>query len=107
MFVFANADNGGRHDVRKDRYRLNDGQLLSRLMRCPDQGGQRHTLRSLAATTGVSKSKLDSMTHGKQMDVTGEQAGAIAEAVGVARGALFTPTAFVIANANALKGENR
>lgn len=92
--------------MRNNRYRLNDGQLLSRLMRCPDQGGKRHTLRSLAATTGVSKSKLDSMVHGNQMDVTGEQADAIAEAVGLTRGALFTPTAFVIANANILK-ENR
>lgn len=94
--------------MRHNRYRLNDGQLLSRLMRCPDQGGKRHTLRSLAATAGVSKSKLNTMLHGSQMDVTAEQADAIAEAVGVQRRGLFTPTAFVIANANITqKEENR
>lgn len=89
--------------MRQDRYRLNDGQLLSRLMRCPDVGGKRHTLRSLAATAGVSKSKLNSMLHGNQMDVTATQADVIAEAVGVRRGALFTPKTFVIANANTPK----
>lgn len=100
MFVFANADNGGNRNVHHNRYRLNDGQLLSRLMRCPDAGGTHHTLRSLAAATRVSKSKLSSMLHGRQMDVTASQANAIAEAVGVQRGALFTPRTFVIANAN-------
>jgi DNA-binding transcriptional regulator YdaS (Cro superfamily) len=76
-------------------------------MRCPDASGKRHTLRSLADTTGVSKSKLNSMIHGHQLDVTAEQALAIAEAVGVQRGALFTPKTFVIANANSLKGGTR
>lgn len=89
MVVFANADTGGRSNVRQPRFRLNDGQLLSRLMRCPDMGGQHHTLRSLSAATGVSKSKLSSMTRGHQMDVDEPEADAIAEAVGVTRKALF------------------
>lgn len=89
MSVFANADTGGRSNVRQPRFRLNDGQLLSRLMRCPDMGGRLHTLRSLSAATGVSKSKLSDMTHGRQMDVGEPEADAIAEAVGVTRKALF------------------
>jgi transcriptional regulator with XRE-family HTH domain len=104
MFVFANADNGGTHYVHHARHRLNDGELLSRLMRCPDAGGTRHTVRSLAAATGVSKSKLSCMLRGHQMDVTAEQADAIAEAVDVRRAALFMPRSFVIANANETQG---
>lgn len=106
MYVFANADNGGRPNVRHNRYRLNDGQLLGRLMRCPDVGGVRHTVRSLAAVSGVGKSKLSYMLHGRQMDVSAEQAESIALAVGVRRGALFTPSAFVIANANSNREGN-
>lgn len=73
------------------RYRLTDGQLLRRLMRCPDTGGQRHTVRSLAAVTGISKSKISSMLRDQQAKVTAEQAALTAEAVGVRRKALFTP----------------
>jgi hypothetical protein len=101
MFVFANADNGGKCDVRHDdRYRLIDGQLLGRLMRRPDHGGTRHTVRSLAAVSGVGKSKISCMLRGRQKDVTAEQAAAIATAVGARRKALFLPSTFVIANAN-------
>ncbi|MFE5159678.1 hypothetical protein ACFRNT_14380 [Streptomyces sp. NPDC056697] len=73
------------------RFRLIDGPLLSRLMRCPDTGGKRHTARSLAAETGISKSKINSMIHDRQTRVTEEQAERTAEAVGVNRKALFTP----------------
>lgn len=72
------------------RYRLTSGQLLSRLMRCPDAGEQRHTVRSLAAAAGVSKSKIHSMLRGRQTKVTEEQANRIAEAVGAHRSPLFT-----------------
>lgn len=73
------------------RYRLIDGALLARLMRCPDQDGERHTVRTLAVASGVSKSKLGYMIHGRQMKVTGQQAARIAEAVGVPQTALFHP----------------
>jgi hypothetical protein len=98
MFVFANADNGGKNHVRPKRFHLIHGQLLNRLMRCPDVGGQRHTLRSLSAATGVSKSKLSSMVNGKQMGVDEPEADAIAEAVDIPRGALFTPSVSAFAN---------
>lgn len=73
------------------RYRLINGQLLSRLMRCPDTGGVRHTVRSLAAVTGVGKSKLGYMLRNRQMTVTTEQALAIAQALDIPRVALFAP----------------
>jgi len=73
------------------RYRLTNGQLLSRLMRCPDTGGTRHTVRSLAAVTGVGKSKLGYMLRNRQMVVTADQAIAIAEALDIPTAALFAP----------------
>jgi hypothetical protein len=60
-------------------------------MRCPDVGGTRHTIRSLATVSGVGKSKLSCMLRDRQTRVTGDQAEAIAEAVGVRRQAIFTP----------------
>ena len=92
LFVFANADRTMEvQRVLDTRYRLTDGPLLSRLMRCPDEGGTRHTVRSLADVSGVGKSKLSCMLRDRQMRVTSEQAVRIAEAVGVRRTALFTP----------------
>lgn len=73
------------------RYRLIDGQMLRRLMSCPDVDGQRHTVRTLAAVTGISKSKISSMLHDHQKRVTAEQAAATARAVGVSRKAIFLP----------------
>lgn len=74
-------------------YRLNDGELLARLMRCPDKGGQRHTVRSLSAATGISKSKISSMARDEPTrPLTGAQASNMAREVGVRRKALFTPT---------------
>lgn len=72
-------------------YRLTSGHLLNRLMRCPDVGGTRHTVRSLAAVSGVGKSKIGYMLQGRQTVVTAEQALAISEAVDIPRPALFTP----------------
>lgn len=86
------------------RYRLNSGQLLSRLMRCPDKGGTRHTVRSLATVTGIGKSKLSCMLHDRQTKVTAEQASRAAEAVGVERKALFTPILSAFANATTPTG---
>lgn len=74
-------------------YRLTDGKLLARLMRCPDKGGRRHTVRSLSAVTGVSKSKISSMTRDKPTrPLPAAQADLLAEEVGVRRKAIFTPT---------------
>lgn len=98
MVVFANADNGGTRNVCNDRYRLIDGLLLRRLMDCPDAGGDRHTVRSLAAASGVGKSKISNMLHDRQTEVTRQQASAIAEAVGARRKGLFLPSTFAFAN---------
>lgn len=93
--------------MRPKRFRLIDGQLLSRLMRCPDKGGRRHTLRSLSAATGVSKSKLSSMINGRQMEVDEPEAAAIAEAVDIPTRALFAPSVFASANTNTTKEGTR
>jgi hypothetical protein len=85
--------------VQHTRYQLIHGLLLRRLMRCPDTGGTRHTVRSLAEASGVSKSKIGYMMRGRQMRVTASQARAIAEAVGLPREALFTPTTSTFTNA--------
>lgn len=72
-------------------YRLTDGDLLGRLMRCPDEGGRRHTVRSLSAATGISKSKISYMLRDQQTKLPESKASATAQAVGVRRRALFTP----------------
>lgn len=72
-------------------YRLIDGDLLRRLMRCPASGGQRHTVRSLSAATGVSKSKISSMLNDRQTKLPESEASAMAKAVDVHRKAIFTP----------------
>lgn len=90
--MFTNEDSlGGNTTLPYTHYRLTSGHLLNRLMRCPDTGGTRHTVRSLAAVSGVGKSKIGYMIRGRQMMVTTEQATAIAEAVDIPRTALFTP----------------
>lgn len=82
-------------------YRLNDGKLLVRLMRCPDKGGKRHTVRSLSAATGISKSTISKMTREQPTrPVTGTRAALLAGEVGVHRKALFTPTLSVFADAD-------
>lgn len=81
-------------------YYLSDGQLLQRLMKCPQPGGTRHTVRSLATLTKVGKSKLSNAINGRQTRFTAEDADTIAAAVGVQRSPLFLPRTFVIANAN-------
>lgn len=73
----------------KPHCRLTSGRLLSRLMRCPDQGGTRHTVRTLADAAGLSKSKIGDMLRDRQMCVSDQQADAIAEAVDIERDALF------------------
>lgn len=86
-------------------YRLNDGELLARLMRCPDKGGQRHTVRSLSAVTGISKSKISCMIRDRHTrPLPQSKATATAEAVGVSRRALFTPTLSAFADAD-MEGE--
>ncbi|MEV6105753.1 helix-turn-helix domain-containing protein [Streptomyces sp. NPDC051940] len=79
-------------------YLLNDGPLLRRLMRCPDVDGTRHTVRTLADAIGIGKSKVSAMLNGRQPKLTASQARRAAEAVGVTRKALFTPSLSAFAN---------
>ena len=88
-------------------YRLTDGALLRRLMRCPDTGGQRHTVRSLSAVTGISKSKINCMLRDQQTKLPESKASATAEAVGVHRKALFMPIASAFADADTSRREVR
>ena len=87
------------HDDNTDRFALIDGALLLRLMKCPDRGGQRHTVRSLAEATGIGRSKISKMTRGESVrPLTGAQASDMARAVGVRRKAIFTHSLSVSAN---------
>lgn len=80
-------------------YRLTDGELLARLMRCPDKGGARHTVRSLSVATGISKSKISNMTRDEPTRPVSEtQASLLAQAVGVRRKAIFMPITSVSAD---------
>jgi len=88
-------------------YRLTDGALLGRLMKCPDTGGKRHTVRSLSAVTGISKSKISCMLRDQQTKLPESKASATAEAVGVHRKALFTPIASVFADTDTPRREVR
>lgn len=92
-------------DENGDRFALIDGELLLRLMKCPDRGGRVHTARSLAQATGISKSKIHSMTRDQSTrPLTGEQAAALAEAVHVRRKAIFTPIVSVFADTDSNEG---
>lgn len=84
-------------------YRLIDGRLLRRLMRCPEGDGKRHTVRSLAAATGISKSKISSMLNDQQTRLPQSKADAVAHEVAVRRKALFTPIVSTITNKNILR----
>lgn len=86
-------------------YRLIDGGLLGRLMRCPDEGGAHHTVRSLADATGISKSKISNMLNGRQTKLPESKASAAAAAVGVNRKALFTPITFTFTNVDIHRGK--
>lgn len=81
-------------------YRLHHGKLLQRLMRCPDTGGTRHTVRSLATIAGVGKSKVGYMLRNRQMVVTADQAAAIARALDLPTAALFAPIGSTFKNAD-------
>lgn len=75
-----------------DRYRVHDGSLLRRLMTCPEQGGTAYTVRSLAAETGLSFSKIQKLVTGDRPTVTEAEADSIASAVHICRRGLFAPT---------------
>lgn len=111
LFMFTNVDSTEVTRVPEPdpepTYRLTDGDLLGRLMRCPDKGGRRHTVRSLSAATGISKSKISSMLNDRQTKLPESKASATAEAVGVRRKALFTPITSTFMNANNDKGGER
>ena len=95
LSMFANVDSTEVARVpephQEPTYRLIDGDLLGRLMRCPDKGGRRHTVRSLAEVTGISKSKISYMLRDRQTKLPQSKATALAEAVDVRRKALFMP----------------
>lgn len=96
--MFTNVDSTEVQHVQEPYYRLIDGALLGRLMRCPDTGGRRHTVRSLSAATGVSKSKISSMLHDRQTRLSEGKANATAREVGVHRKAIFTPIVSTFTN---------
>ncbi|WNI15538.1 hypothetical protein [Actinacidiphila sp. ITFR-21] len=75
-----------------DRYRLHDGPLLRRLMECPPPGGQIHTVRSLAAATGLSYSKIQKLITEDRPTATLAEADRIARELRVRRKALFSPS---------------
>lgn len=75
-----------------DRYRVHHGSLLRRLMDCPEQGGTAYTVRSLAAETGLSPSKIQKMVSEERPTVTEAEADSIASAVHICRRGLFAPS---------------
>ncbi|CAL9599768.1 hypothetical protein [Streptomyces sp. enrichment culture] len=86
-------------DENADRFTLIDGELLLRLMKCPDRGGQKHTVRTLAEVTGIGRTKISKMTRGEPVrPLNGTQASNMARAVGVSRKAIFTHTLSVSAD---------
>jgi hypothetical protein len=73
------------------RYRVHDGLLIRRLMECPPVGGAAFTVRSLAAATGLSYSKIQKLISEDRPTVTPAEADRIALALCVCRRALFSP----------------
>jgi hypothetical protein len=71
------------------RYRLHDGALLRRLMECPRPGEKAHTVRSLAAVTGLSYSKVHKLIRGTRPTCGADEAASVAHAFGLPRRALF------------------
>lgn len=87
------------HDENTARFALISGELLLRLMKCPDRGGQRHTVRTLAEAAGLGRSTISKMTRDKSVrPLTAAQASCMARAVGVPRKAIFTPILSVSAD---------
>jgi hypothetical protein len=74
-----------------DRYRLHHGALLRRLMECPRPGEKRHTVRSLAAATGLSYSKVQKLTSGERPTCGATEAQRVASVFDLPRNALFLP----------------
>lgn len=74
------------------RYRLHDGALLRRLMECPPPSGTTHTVRSLAAATGLSYSKIQKLITEERPTTTEGEADRIACAFRLRRRALFSPS---------------
>lgn len=71
------------------RYRLHDEALLRRLMECPKPGGTAHTVRSLAAVTGLSYSKVHKLIRGTRPTCDEQDAESVAHAFDLPRKALF------------------
>lgn len=78
--------------MRDTRFRLHDGALLRRLMECPHPEGTTYTVRSLAAVTGLSYSKIQKLITEERPTATGGEADRIASAVQCRRRALFSPS---------------
>jgi hypothetical protein len=81
-------------------YRLTNAPLLKRLMRGPTENGRRHTARSLSDATGISKSKIWHMIHGRQPKLPQSKMHAVLNEVDAEQGWLFTPIAYTFKNAN-------
>jgi plasmid maintenance system antidote protein VapI len=73
------------------RYRLHDGPLLRWLMGHPATTGTPFTVRSLAAATGLSYSKIQKLCSGERPTVSAPEADQVAAAIGFSRRALFSP----------------
>jgi hypothetical protein len=85
-------------------YRLTNAPLLKRLMRGPTENGRRHTARSLADATGISKSKIWHMIHGRQSKLPQSKMQAVLDEVDAEEDWLFTAIPFTFKNVNT-KGE--
>lgn len=86
-------------------YRLTNASLLKRLMRGPTENGRRHTARSLAAATGISKSKIWHMINGRQPKLPQSKMRAVLNEVDAEQAWLFTPITYTFKNANTSKEE--
>jgi DNA-binding XRE family transcriptional regulator len=74
------------------RLHLTDPELLRRLMTWAP-GGKPITVAELAATVGVSRTKIYALLDGTRPTMQPAEAHRIAQAVGVHQGALFLPLA--------------
>lgn len=72
------------------RYVLRDLETFLRIMECPGRG-QSYSIRDLASTAQVSKSKIERLVRGELDWLDVNEAHRVVEALGVAVLVLFTP----------------
>lgn len=88
MELSKNVDKG--EALKRNRYRLHDGDLLRHLMAHPPKG-KPFTVRGLADEAGVSPSKIQGLRSGGRSTMTGEEVLRITEALHTSPRALFHP----------------